>query len=78
MSLCVKPPTTIALQRGRAQLLVQMAQPGSVAQQVLQDRHGDVVPKEDGQSELGAVAHGRQEGSELGIPEPSDLQDQGL
>jgi hypothetical protein len=42
-----------------------MAQPGSVAQQVLQDRHGDVVPKEIGPGILGAVAQGRQVGSEL-------------
>jgi hypothetical protein len=54
------PQPTIAL-------LAQLAQLGSLVQQVLQDRHGNAVPIEAEHSELGAVAQGRQEGSELEI-----------
>jgi hypothetical protein len=68
----------IALQRGRVQLLPQLPQPDSVVQQFLQDRHGDVVPKQVDPAELGAVAQGRQNGSELGVSDLTVLQIQGL
>jgi hypothetical protein len=69
ISFCVhNPQPTRALQKGRVQLLAQLARHGSLVQQALQDRHGDVVPKEAKHSDLGAVAQGRQEGSELGGP----------
>jgi hypothetical protein len=49
-----------------------------MVQQVLQDRHGNVVPKEAECGKLGAVAQGRQEGSELGVSDLTVLQIQGL
>jgi hypothetical protein len=72
------PQPTIALHRNWVQLLAQLAQPGSVVQQVLQDRYGDVIPIETEGGELGAVAQGRQEGSELGVRDFTVLQVQGL
>jgi hypothetical protein len=49
-----------------------------MVQQVPQDRNGDVVLKEAKCGELGTVAQGRQKCNELGVPEPTVHQAQGL